>query len=415
MVKLPQDGLSFCVRKPCPPHSTAQFFERNEDNEKKSCSFKRQRIPNSEQLQWMPFKVLRIGRTRDRNLKVKSLRLLYSIPNIAGAQAASNDAMLARAIQALNALSRAGDPFHKHFVFGFEAVVHALATAVEASFAALQADVCTLLSTALQANPGSLPAASTEQLVSELTSVLEQHLDGVQATASHQEPLAAVACFVRACSALASVLKWRPALLSSKAEEALTVALAVLNAVEGRNEAGEYVRAAADLVASVCFTFLEGGLQGRADFAALLINLCDVHLVPAYMSGQDEAQSPSLHVAVHEALSAALRLPIEGAQVLAQKLAATMWIRLDFELLASTPGSEPFQAAVFSFLAVLVGHVSGAEAGDLVRRAVGYLPRHAQGMLVILENPSGGSTEKIALQEAVLALLYSAAVYRENR
>lgn len=361
----------------------------------------------------MPCKVLRIGRTRDRSLKTKSLRLLYSIPNIAGAQAVSNDAMLASAIQALNALSRAGDPFHKHFVFGFEAVVHALAAAVEASFAALQADVCTLLSTALQTNPGSLPAASTEQLVSELTSVLEQHLDGVQVTAAHQEPLSAVACFVCACSALASILKWRPALLSSKAEEALTVALAVLNAVEGRSEAGEYVRAAADLVASVCLTFLSSG-EGRADFAASLINLCDVHLVPAYMSGHDEAQSPSLHVAVHEALSAALRLPIEGAQVLAQKLAATMWIRLDFELLASTPGSEPFQAAVFSFLAVLVGHVSGAEAGDLVRRAVGYLPRHAQGMLVILENSSGGSTEGIALHEAVLALLYSAAVYREN-
>lgn len=34
MVKLPQDGLSFCVRKPCPPYSTAHFFERNEDNER---------------------------------------------------------------------------------------------------------------------------------------------------------------------------------------------------------------------------------------------------------------------------------------------------------------------------------------------------------------------------------------------
>ncbi|GAQ79158.1 hypothetical protein KFL_000250350 [Klebsormidium nitens] len=336
-----------------------------------------------------------------------------------GAQAVSEDAILAAAIQALNALSRAGDPFRRHFVFGFEAVVHALASAVETSFAALQADVCALLSTAVETNPGSLPTASSEQLVCALASVLEQHLDGIQATSSHNEPLNP-AVFACTCGSLASVLTWRSSLLTSeKTAEALTVALSILSAVDGRSEAEDYIRVAANLLAKaigVVLSLNSGGIgEGEADVAALLINHCDVYLVPAYISCQEDALNSNVHIAAHEALSAALQLPVECAQLLAQKLAATMWIRLDFELLARMTSEATLRGAIFRFLAVLVGHVSGSEAGELINKVIVSLPHNAEGMLAALENSTGGTREDIALQEAVLALLHCGALYQENR
>lgn len=294
--------------------------------------------------------------------------------------------------------------------------MHALASAVETSFVTLQADVCGLLSTVLVTNPGSLPTASTEQLVCALASVLEQHLDGIQATSSHKEPLNP-AMFACTCGSLASLLTWRSSLLTSeKTAEALTVALNILSAVDGRSEAEDYVLVAANLLAKAAAVFLSAGgnEEGSADFAALLINHCDVSLVPAYISCQEDALNPSVHVAAHEALSAALQLPVECAQLLAQKLAATMWIRLDFELLARLPSDE-LHRAVFGFLAVLVGHVSGSDAGELISKAAASLPRSAEGMLAVLETATEGSREEIALQEAVLALLHCGAMYQENR